>query len=159
MICSISQLDTNRVVLKMGKLLGIYTSTGGVPKLSINSVEVDLNGLIGDEQQNKKHHGGPLKAICVLENEVLCKLRDEGHPITPGSTGENLLIEGFNLEIGSVFSIGLVELEVMSAASPCYKISASFTDGQYRRMSNEKFPGETRWYCRVLSGGSISISA
>ena len=142
----------------MGKLLGIFTSNGGVPKTPVNSVYVQFEGISGDDQNDKKHHGGIMRAICVLENELLEKLQSEGHPIMPGSTGENLLVEGFNLTLGSKFSIDTVELEVVSAATPCKTISKSFTDGFFNRISNKKYPGETRWYCRVLKEGSIRIS-
>ena len=142
----------------MGRLLGIFTSNGGVPKLPIESAEIDLNGIIGDSCNNKKHHGGPMKAICVLENELLLKLQSEGHPIQPGTTGENILIEGYNLEIGKIFDVGEVKLEVVSDATPCWKIADSFTDGDYTRMSNEKHTKDTRWYCKVLNPGEISVS-
>ena len=142
----------------MGKLLGIFTSNGGVPKMPVNSAEIRFEGISGDDQNDKKHHGGIMRAICVLENELLVKLQSEGHPIMPGTTGENLLVEGFNLSIGSKISIGTVELEVVSAATPCKTISKSFTDGFFNRMSDKKYAGETRWYCRVLKEGTIRIS-
>ncbi|MEE2985693.1 MAG: MOSC domain-containing protein [Candidatus Thermoplasmatota archaeon] len=142
----------------MGRLLGIFTSNGGVPKLPIESAEIDYNGIIGDSCNNKKHHGGTMKAICVLENEVLLKLQSEGHPIQAGTTGENILVEGYNLDIGKVFDVGEVRLEVVSDATPCWKIADSFTDGDYSRMSNEKYPSDTRWYCKVLNPGQINIS-
>lgn len=142
----------------MGKVLGIFTSNGGVPKLSVNSVDISESGLDGDIQADKKHHGGLMKAVCILENELLIKLQTEGHPIQPGTTGENLLVEGFNLAIGSTFKIGTVELEVVSAATPCKTIAESFTDGNFSRISHKKYPGETRWYCKVLQPGRISIS-
>ena len=142
----------------MGRLLGIFTSNGGVPKLPVESAQIDINGIVGDACNNKKHHGGPMKAICVLENELLVKLQSEGHPIHPGTTGENILVEGYNLEFGKVFDVGEVRLEVVSDATPCWKIADSFTEGDYSRMSNEKYPGDTRWYCKVLNTGVISIS-
>ena len=142
----------------MGRLLGIFASNGGVPKLPIEAAKTDFNGIIGDSCNNKKHHGGPMKAICVLENELLVKLQSEGHPIQAGTTGENILVEDYNLEIGKVFDVGEVRLEVVSDATPCWKIADSFTEGEYHRMSNEKHPGETRWYCKVLKEGSIRIS-
>lgn len=142
----------------MGKLLGIFTSNGGVPKIPVDSADIRFEGISGDDQNDKKHHGGIMRAICVLENELLVKLQSEGHPIMPGTTGENLLVEGFNLSIGSKFSIGTVELEVVSAATPCKTISKSFTDGFFNRMSDKKYPRETRWYCRVLREGTIRIS-
>ena len=142
----------------MGMLLGIFTSNGGVPKLPVASAQIDVNGIVGDACNNKKHHGGPMKAICVLENELLVKLQSEGHPIQAGTTGENILVEGYNLEVGKVFDVGEVRLEVVSDATPCWKIADSFTEGDYSRMSNEKYPGDTRWYCRVIRTGTISIS-
>ena len=142
----------------MGKLLGIFTSNGGVPKIPVDSADIRFEGISGDDQNDKKHHGGIMRAICVLENELLVKLQSEGHPIMPGTTGENLLVEGFNLSIGSKFSIGTVELEVVSAATPCKTISKSFTDGFFNRMSDKKYPRETRWYYRVLKEGTIRIS-
>ena len=141
----------------MGNLLGIFTSNGGVPKIPVDSANIRFEGISGDDQNDKIHHGGVMKAICVLENELLVKLQSEGHPIMPGTTGENLLVEGFNLRLGSKISIGTVELEVVSAATPCKTISKSFTDGFFNRMSDKKYPGETRWYCRVLKEGSIRI--
>ena len=126
--------------------------------MPVNSAEIRFEGISGDDQNDKKHHGGIMRAICVLENELLVKLQSEGHPIMPGTTGENLLVEGFNLSIGSKISIGTVELEVVSAATPCKTISKSFTDGFFNRMSDKKYAGETRWYCRVLKEGTIRIS-
>ena len=143
----------------MGEVLGIFISEGGVPKLPIDSVDIGYSGLKGDSQQNKKYHGGPLRAVCVLENELLLKLQNEGHPILPGKTGENLLVEGYNLEIGSIFSVGSTELQVVSAASPCHKIAESFSEGNFNRMSHKIIPGDTRWYCKVLKEGNVSISS
>lgn len=143
----------------MGKILGIFVSSGGVPKHPVESVNITAAGLSGDSQADKKNHGGIMKAVCVLENEILTKLQSEGHPIVPGSTGENLLVEGFNLEIGTIFKVGDSELEVVSAATPCKTIEASFIDGYFNRLSHKKYPGDTRWYCRVISPGTVSRCA
>jgi MOSC domain-containing protein YiiM len=143
----------------MAEVLGIFISEGGVPKLPIDSVEIGYLGLAGDSQQNKKFHGGRLRAVCVLENELLLKLQNEGHPILPGRTGENLLVEGYNLEIGSIFTVGTAELQVVSATSPCYKIADSFIEANFNRISHEKNPGETRWYCKILKTGTVRISS
>ena len=142
----------------MGEVLGIFISNGGVPKVPVDTVQINNEGLVGDNQHDKKHHGGVMRAVCVLENEVLTKLQSEGHPISPGSTGENLLVEGFDLQLGSKFVIEDVELEVVSAASPCKTIADSFIDGNFNRLSHKKYFGDTRWYCRVLNTGTISMS-
>ena len=143
----------------MGQVLGIFVSNGGVPKLTVESAEITLSGLLGDNQADMKNHGGEMKAVCVLENEILTKLQSEGHPIMPGTTGENLLVEGFNLGIGAVFTVGDSQLEVVSAATPCKTIEGSFLDGYFNRMSHKKYPGDTRWYCRVIRPGKVRIYA
>ena len=143
----------------MGQVLGIFVSNGGVPKLAVESAEITLSGLLGDNQADKKHHGGEMKAVCVLENEILTKLQSEGHPIMPGTTGENLLVEGFNLGIGTIFTVGDSELEVVSAATPCKTIEDSFSDGYFNRISHKKYPGDTRWYCKVIRPGKVRIYA
>ena len=143
----------------MGEILGIFTSKGGVPKLPVDSAVVNKLGLVIDDQANKKYHGGINRAVCILGYDVLRRLQEEGHPITPGSTGENILLSGFKLGIGEIIEIQDVKLEIVSAASPCYKISDSFLEGNFERMSNKKYPGDTRWYCRVLSEGEIKISS
>ncbi|MDP6869667.1 MAG: MOSC domain-containing protein [Candidatus Poseidoniaceae archaeon] len=141
----------------MGRVLGLFISNGGVPKSPVDSVEITVNGLVGDSHNNTKHHGGLFKAVCVLTKELLDKLQHEGHPIKPGSTGENVLLEGISLDVGVKFKIGEVELKVLSATSPCWKIASSFTDGDYDRMSDKHYPGDTRWYCKVLKEGRVSI--
>ena len=143
----------------MTNLLGIFISNGGVPKTPVQSVKIDYQGLVGDNQHDKKHHGGVMRAVCVLEEKILKKLQTEGHPILPGSTGENLLVSGYDLKIGSIFSIGEAELEVVSAATPCKTIRDSFTNGNFNRLSHKKYPGDTRWYCKVLRTGNVRISA
>ena len=122
----------------MGDLLGIFISNGGVPKLPVETARIEYNGVVGDRQEDTKHHGGFSKAVCVLENHVLLKLQADGHPIKRGSTGENLLVSGYNLGIGSVFKIQSVELQVMSAAVPCKTIAESFLEGDFSNLSNKK---------------------
>lgn len=143
----------------MGILHGIFVSQGGVPKYSIESCLVNSMGIVDDKQENPKHHGGPKRAICLLDYDVLLKLQNEGHPITPGSTGENLLISGCEMGIGEKIFVGEVVLEILSAATPCYKISDSFEDGEFNRFSHKKYPKDTRWYCRVIKEGEIRISS
>ena len=68
------------------------------------------------------------------------------------------LVQGFDLQLGSKFIIEDVELEVVSAAAPCKTIADSFIDGNFNRLSHKKYYGDTRWYCRVLKTGTISMS-
>ena len=40
----------------MGKLIAMFTSKGGVPKTSVNLIDVKFGGILGDDQNDKKNH-------------------------------------------------------------------------------------------------------
>ena len=77
-----------------GSVVGLFATTvGGVPKPSVESIEVETLGIKDEIIRDKKHHGGASKAVCLLTEEVLQQLQGDGHPIVGGSTGENILID------------------------------------------------------------------
>ena len=139
----------------------ISISPGGVPKLPVESVEITVNGLIGDHQNDQKHHGGPERAVCLYALEVIESLRAEGHPIYPGSTGENITTTGLDwekLQIGQRIRLGeTVILEITDFTSPCKTIRHSFIDDKFIRISQKLHPGESRVYAKVLCPGMVKI--
>ena len=84
----------------LAKVTGLHTSNGGVPKLPVDTLVVTTEGCIDDSQNDLKHHGGRQKAVCIFQQEIIEKLNQEGHPISAGTTGENILIQG--IEIGDI---------------------------------------------------------
>ena len=80
--------------MNQGKLHAINVSSGGVPKQPREACALSFAGLEGDWQTDREHHGGPDRAVSLYSLEVIEKLRAEGHPISPGSTGENLTVSG-----------------------------------------------------------------
>jgi MOSC domain-containing protein YiiM len=140
-------------------LFQINVSGGGVPKRPVEAAEVTVNGLIGDAHNDRKHHGGPDAAVCLFSLEVIQRLQAEGHPIAPGTTGENLTIQGLDwpaVRPGSRLKFGGgVELEVVSYTVPCSTIRGSFLRADIKRIKQEVWPGESRVYARVLIGGRL----
>jgi MOSC domain-containing protein YiiM len=139
----------------------LSTSRGGVPKRAVPSAEVTPLGLAGDWQQDRRHHGGPDRAICLFPFELVERLQAEGHPITPGAVGENVttvgvewarMVPGTRLRLGAT-----VELELVSYTAPCKTIRAAFADGDFARISQKVHPGESRVYARVLTPGAIRV--
>jgi MOSC domain-containing protein YiiM len=120
---------------------------------------VSLSGLINDAHDDKIHHGGPERAVCVYSLERIRALQAEGHPIDIGTAGENVTVEGIDWELvvpGAQFRLGAeVLLEVASFTTPCKTIRDSFTDGRFVRISHKHHPGWSRVYTRVLSEGAI----
>jgi MOSC domain-containing protein YiiM len=149
------QLDKHRI----GTLVSINVSPGGVPKRRVTDAKVSLLGLLKDAQNDKKHHGGPERAVCVYSLEKIHSLQAEGHPIDVGTAGENVTVEGIDWDLvvpGARIRLGdEVLLEVASFTKPCKTIKASFIDGRFARISQKLHPGWSRVYTRVLSEGEI----
>lgn len=143
------------------RIFQINISKGGVPKLPQESAEVMPLGLSGDLHNDTEHHGGPEKAISLYSLELIEKLRREGHPIFPGSTGENLTISGLDWSLvvaGLRLSLGdEVSIEISRYATPCQTIRDSFIDQNFNRISWRTNHGWARAYARVLQPGTISV--
>jgi MOSC domain-containing protein YiiM len=150
------------MVLAKGTLASINISGGGVPKKRINGVKVSRSGLQNDDQNDKVHHGGPDRAVCIYSLQKISALRAEGHPIEPGSVGENLTVDGLVWELimpGVRIRIGeSVILEVTSFTSPCRTIRRAFFDGRFARISQKVHPGWSRVYAKVIEEGDLKIA-
>ena len=132
--------------------------SGGVPKTPVNKSFLGKKNVSGDQQNDLKHHGGVDRAVCLFSIEIIQALKEEGHPISPGSTGENLTIEGIDWSLmtsGTTLSVGEAKIELTRPAPPCKTIKDSFIDGQFIRISEQKNPGFSRWYARVLKEGVV----
>lgn len=144
-----------------GRIFQLSTSPGGVPKLAIHEGVVNELGLIGDQHRFPDIHGGPERALCLFSLERILELQAEGHPIFPGSVGENVTVSGLdwsNLNPGAQLALGdEVHVEITRYTSPCNTIDASFANGQHQRISQKVHPGYSRLYARVLRGGRLRV--
>lgn len=144
----------------MSSVYSLNLSSGGVPKVPVDQVMVNLNGLDGDSHNDIKYHGGINRAVCLYSLELINDLKLEGHSIYPGSTGENITIKGLDwskLESGLKLKIGGVIIKLTNPATPCKTISDSFLLGDFSRISVKKNPLWSRWYASVVQEGSIKI--
>ena len=142
-----------------GRIVQVSVSSGGVPKRPVEVARVTVAGIEGDGHRNATIHGGPDRAICLFAIEQIRALAAEGHPIVPGSIGENVTVEGLEWSAvgpGARMLLGeRVVIEVTRYTSPCANIIRSFTDGDYSRVSQKRHPGSSRVYARVLTEGVI----
>jgi MOSC domain-containing protein YiiM len=147
---------------KTGQVVQINVNPqGGVPKLPAASAQISAKGVAGDKQRNRRFHGGPQRAVSLYSHEHIQALRAEGHPITPGSTGENLTIGGLDwaaLNIGDRLQIGEeLRIEITGYAAPCSNIAGSFAGGASTRISQKLHPGWSRLYAKVLAEGQVRV--
>ena len=144
----------------MGRLESINTSRGGVPKISVFEALVTETGVDGDHQAHLQLHGGPDRAVVIFSLDVIRRLQLEGHPIAPGSTGENLTVSGLDWTLvvpGSRLAIGEVELEITRYTNPCETIRCSFVGEDSSRIYQRHHPGWSRVCARVRQGGLIRM--
>ena len=75
-----------------GRIFQLNCSKGGVPKLAVRESLLTETGLECDRQADRRYHGGPERALCLFSLERILELQAEGHPVFPGSTGENVTV-------------------------------------------------------------------
>ncbi len=121
-------------------------------------VLVDAEGLVGDAICNRKHHGGVDQAV-YLEGSLTLDWwsKQLGHPLEPGTFGENLVVSGLDnrdVAVGDRFVASDIELEVTAARIPCATFAARMGDPQFvKRYTEAARPGV---YCRVIRGGTVT---
>ena len=122
-------------------------------------VHVGTEGLEGDQQHDRRSHGGTEMALLAYADSHYDEWRDELDLVEmgPGGFGENLTVEGFdekNVCIGDVWAVGDVRLQVASPRGPCLNIARRWDrqDLLQRVIDN----GRGGWYLRVLQTGTIA---
>jgi MOSC domain-containing protein YiiM len=112
----------------------------------------------GDEQADRRVHGGPDKAVYAYAAEDTAWWeRELGRPLGPGAFGENLTLAGVDVSgalIGERWRIGSTELEVCQPRQPCFKLGLRFGDPTLlRRFARASRPGA---YLRIATEGELA---
>ncbi|KAA8997352.1 6-N-hydroxylaminopurine resistance protein [Affinibrenneria salicis] len=125
------------------------------------SLALGALGLEGDEQAEKKVHGGPDRALCHYPREHYrywqLQFPQLAELFSPAAFGENLSTEGLteqNVYIGDIFRWGETLIQVTQPRSPCYKLNAQFNIGNLSLLMQET--GYCGWLYRVVGGGQVS---
>lgn len=131
-----------------------------IEKLPVAGPIVVLSeGLAGDEQADRVHHGGPDKAILAYNSGYFSVWQEEfpEWSVSGGTFGENLTVDGLNESevcIGDVFQIGTVVVQVSQPRQPCWKLSRKWNIPKLAVLV--QMTGRTGWYFRVLETGSVN---
>ena len=123
-------------------------------------VAVGTEGLHGDEQGDRRVHGGPDKAIHHYPREHYAAWRGEigAHPLLdgPGAFGENISTTGLveaDLCLGDRLRLGTATVEVSQGRQPCWKLSDRFGVPDMARRVQDS--GRSGWYYRVVEPGLV----
>jgi MOSC domain-containing protein YiiM len=146
-----------------GRIASVNISPGGVPKRPVPRAWVGRLGLDTDAHSEPEPvHGGPDQAVCLYTIESIARVAADGHQAFVGAFGENLTLEGIelgDLASGDRLSIGGdgLTIQVTKRSEPCQTIAHWFVDRRIARIGSKQYPGDTRWYARVLSEGWVAL--
>ncbi len=173
----------NLVCVRAGKAMPFAREQmSAIDKAPIKeSVAVNFMGLTTDEQADRRHHGGPLKAVHQLATSTYDKINTEfGLKVRVGTLGENLTTEAVNglpamdestVCIGDVFQYGQdeiingnggdsVQLRIVQPRRPCYKINDQIGQFKLNKVPNIASwvtkQGIAGWYFQVVRDGMIN---
>lgn len=153
------------------RVLGLYAGAprplgGGRPSAIVKEALhgpalLGLNGLAGDQQADRRLHGGPLKALHLFPTSHYALLAARfpaiGELLVPGSIGENVALDGLDENsvcLGDVYRLGAALVEVTQPRSPCAKIDRRYGEDGVARWLQQA--GRCGWYCRVLEAGEVA---
>lgn len=133
----------------------------GIMKTSVNGpLRLGPEGFEGDEQADRRVHGGVEKAVhhYPLDHYQLWReeLGDLPALAAPGGFGENISASGpteNTVAVGDVFRLGTALLQVSQGRQPCWKLNHRFEVPDMARRVQQS--GRTGWYYRVLEDGLV----
>src|SRR6516164_2629463 len=113
--------------------------------------------LAGDDQADRKAHGGPDKVVYAYAVEDTRWWQQEiGRSLAYGEFGENLTTEGIEVNdaiVGERWQIGTIVLEVSEPRIPCWRLGVRMNDKTFpRRFTEAMRPGA---YFRLVVEGEI----
>ena len=156
--------DAHVVSVHVGKIapLGPQNVPSAIVKRAVaGAVAVTTLGLVGDEQADRRVHGGPDMAVYGYPTRHYAAWAAEypqhAAQFEPGGVGENLAIHGIveeDLCVGDVHAIGSALLQACQPRQPCFKFALRFADNKMPRAMVRN--GRSGWYYRVLQTGEIS---
>jgi len=114
--------------------------------------------LEGDDQADRKAHGGPDKAVYAYALEDARWWEQKlGRSLQYGEFGENLTTQGIavnNALVGERWEIGTAVFEVSEPRVPCWRLGVRMNDQMFvRRFAEALRPGA---YLRIISEGELS---
>lgn len=130
-----------------------HTAIGKLPVAG--RVRLTRIGIVGDQQVDRQHHGGPDRALCayVADHHAGWIGALATRP-TPGLFGENLTVEGIDetqVHLGDRFRVGSAIIEITTPRIPCMTLTRRL--GYVDAIPFIRALGWCGWYNRVIEEG------
>ena len=139
-----------------GRPTGMFKSPVRAP------LHLGRDGFEGDQQADRRVHGGPEKAIHLYPAAHYARLAEKFPEIAgqllPGSLGENIsstTLDETLVRIGDIFQLDGARLQLCQPRNPCWKIDDRFgVNGMAAFIAEQRLTG---WYFRVCQPGTADI--
>lgn len=153
------------------RILGLFIgSTGNLPSGAASaiykhavtqSIAVNSQGLLGDNQVDRTHHGGPDRALlhyCARHYaDWQRELPQAAQQLLAPGFGENIsssAMDEDNVCIGDSYRIGSARVQVAQPRSPCWKLNDRYgVSDMAQRVQDSARCG---WLYRVLEPGNVA---
>lgn len=162
-----------QITLLVGKAAALPGSDqhSGIDKRPVDrALRLGPQGFKGDEQADRRVHGGPEKAVhhypfdhyAAWATELAAVAPAGAHAAAPllkapGAFGENISTQGMTEEgvaVGDLFRLGTALVQVSQGRQPCWKLARRFGLADMARRVQDS--GRIGWYYRVLEPGLVA---
>jgi MOSC domain-containing protein YiiM len=144
-----------RTLPESGRPTGIYKQ----PVTA--TIRLEHEGFVGDQQADRRVHGGPEKAVHLYPSAHYAALATRfpaaADHLIPGSMGENLAtadLDESHVRVGDIWQLGEARLQVCQPRNPCWKIDERFGCEGMAQYIHETL--RTGWYWRVVQPGNVT---
>jgi len=161
-VATVAAVRTGRV--RTHQWAGRAVPSAAVKDEVAEPVWLDTLGLAGDEQADRRNHGGPDKALLVYAGHHYPRWRlDEGLDLPFGAFFENITLAGVagrpgpdetTVVLGETWRLGGAVVQVSQPRSPCYKLASRW--GVADLVVRVQRTGWSGWYVRVLAPGLVT---
>ncbi len=158
-VAAVRVVSVNVSLARVVPWKGGTVSTGIYKEATDRRVHVTTLGVEGDEQADRRVHGGPRKTVYAYPVEHYPPWRRElpGMDLPWGMFGENLTTEGLleaDVHVGDRYRVGTAVLEVTQPRFPCYKLGIKF--GREDILPLFLRSGRSGFYFTVVEEGEVA---
>ena len=144
--------------MRYGKQQSMIT---GIKKQEVQEVYLSAHGFEGDDVADKKHHGGPDRAVCLYPAEHYKQWAEEfGKTLPKSAFGENITVTNMleaDVCIGDVYKVGEAVIQITQGRIPCSTIDKyTEVNALLKRLIET---GYTGYLARVLQEGTIRVDS
>ena len=136
----------------MATVLSINVSSGGIPKIPVESCNVTFDGLEGDGRDHDKHVKRD-RAVSLIDREILDQLTKEGYEVPFGAVGENLTVENIYVQSHDAEDrlevSGGVVIQIVEGRRPCFVLDPLGVN------LKKDIVGRCGYLARVITEGTI----